>query len=46
MSKEGIFDLEDRLIEFASRCINETDGLISIFLTGIKAAKQNMNETS
>jgi len=39
MSKENrVFDLEDRLIDFA--VIHENDELISIFATSIKTAKQ------
>ncbi len=39
MKKDEKFDLENRLID-------ETNELISIFVTSIKTAKQNMNSTS
>jgi hypothetical protein len=45
MSKENrVFDLEDRLIDFA--VIHENDELISIFATSIKTAKQKDIKTS
>ena len=46
MSKASkIFDLEERLIDFAVRIIR-TNELISIFVTSVKTAKQKGSKTS